>query len=232
MDYIQRSFQLKRLHILPAQWNLKTVNKTSWSKASITLLFYTTKISTWWKLASSLVMISTSYTTLQDAYALPSQRFQSVKKAVGSKVVREYDEVYRRAVPVENSGEWTRAKLTKQLQLGILKGPKPEKFVSTVNRQRSQKGICKDIRRVWSARHNYERIISPHHPVLDPEKPGKVRSVCNDSTKFKEVCLNIKLLAGFGLLRRLIGTVFRFPEGLIILTAEIESVFLQVQDRE
>ena len=69
----------------------------------------------------------------------------------------------------------------------------------------------------------------PHHPVLNPNKPGKVRRVCNAASKYKEVCLNDKLLAGPDLLHGLIGTIFRFREGPIALTADFESMFLQVQ---
>ena len=69
----------------------------------------------------------------------------------------------------------------------------------------------------------------PHHPVLNPNQPGKVRRVCNAAAKYKDVCLNDKLLAGHDLLHGLIGTIFRFREGPIALTADIESMFLQVQ---
>ena len=69
----------------------------------------------------------------------------------------------------------------------------------------------------------------PHHPVLNPNKPGKVRRVCNAAAKYKDVCLNDNLLAGPDLLHGLIGTIFRFREGPIALTADIESMFLQVQ---
>ena len=69
----------------------------------------------------------------------------------------------------------------------------------------------------------------PHHPVLNPNKPGKVRRVCNLAAKYKDVCLNDKLLAGPDLLHGLIGTIFRFREGPIALTSDIESMFLQVQ---
>ena len=61
----------------------------------------------------------------------------------------------------------------------------------------------------------------PHHPVLYQNKPGKVRRVCNAASKYKEVCLNDKLLAGLDLLHGLVGT--------IALTADIESMFLQVE---
>ena len=68
----------------------------------------------------------------------------------------------------------------------------------------------------------------PHHSVLNPNKPGKVRRVCNAAAKYKDICLNDKLLAGPDLLQGLIGTILRFREGPISLSADIESMFLQV----
>ena len=69
----------------------------------------------------------------------------------------------------------------------------------------------------------------PQHPVLNPNKPGKIRRVCNAASKYKAVCLNDKLLAGPDLLHGLIGTIFRLHEEPIALTADIESMFLHVQ---
>ena len=69
----------------------------------------------------------------------------------------------------------------------------------------------------------------PHHPKLNPNKPGKVRRVCNAGSLYKEVCLNDMLLAGPDLLHGLIGAIFRFREEPIALTADIESMFIQVQ---
>ena len=59
--------------------------------------------------------------------------------------------------------------------------------------------------------------------------PGKVRRVWNAASKYKEVCLKDKLLAAQDLLQGLIWTILRFHEGPIVLTADIESMFLQVQ---
>ena len=44
----------------------------------------------------------------------------------------------------------------------------------------------------------------PHHPVLNPNKPGKVRLVCNAATNYKELRLNDELLAEPDLLHGLI----------------------------
>ena len=77
--------------------------------------------------------------------------------------------------------------------------------------------------------------VPQHHPVPNPNKPGKVRHVCNAASKYKEVCLNDKIFAGRDLQHGLIATIFRFHEGPIALAVDIESMFLQVdvskQDR-
>ena len=69
---------------------------------------------------------------------------------------------------------------------------------------------------------------SPHHPVEHPHKPGKVRRICNEASKFKSVSLNDKLLIGPHFLRNLVVIVFRFSENQTAITADIESMFLQV----
>ena len=114
----------------------------------------------------------------------------------------------------------------------IPKRRKPEEFVSIVNRYGCRKGICKNIERVQSERHHWEGMVFATLPVLYPNKPGKLRRVCNAASKYKEVCLNDKLLAGRDLLHRLIGTIFSFREGPTALTAHIESMFLQVPEQD
>ena len=47
-----------------------------------------------------------------------------------------------------------------------------------------------------------------NNPVLNPTKPGKVRPVCNAASKYKEVRINDKLLAGPDLLH---GSLFQIP---------------------
>ena len=46
----------------------------------------------------------------------------------------------------------------------------------------------------------------PHHPVLNPHKPDKVRRVCNAARNFRGHSLNDVLLAGPDLLASLMGT--------------------------
>ena len=68
-----------------------------------------------------------------------------------------------------------------------------------------------------------------HHPVINPHKPGKVRSVCNAPAKYKGESLNDKLLTGPDLLQNLMGINFRFREHQIALTVDKEAMFLQVK---
>ena len=68
----------------------------------------------------------------------------------------------------------------------------------------------------------------PHHPVVNPQKPEKVEKVCNAAAKYKGLLLNNKLMSGPNLLRNLLGIIFRFREKEYAITADIESMLLQV----
>ena len=57
------------------------------------------------------------------------------------------------------------------------------------------------IRRQW---------VLPHHPVLNPKKPGKVRRVCDAASKFQGQSLNDHLITGPDLLNSLIGVFMCF----------------------
>ena len=68
----------------------------------------------------------------------------------------------------------------------------------------------------------------PHHPVVHPHKPGKVRRVLNGAAKFHGQSLNSGLLAGPDLLQSLIHILFRFRQYPFAVSADIEGMFLQV----
>ena len=69
----------------------------------------------------------------------------------------------------------------------------------------------------------------PHHPVVNPHKPEKVRRVCNAASKHAGKSLNDALVAGPDLLQSLIGVLFRFREKPNAISADIEAMFLQVE---
>ena len=68
----------------------------------------------------------------------------------------------------------------------------------------------------------------PHHPVLNPNKPGKVRRVLNGAVKFHGASLNKYLLTGPDLLQNLIYVLLRFRQNPYAVSADIEGMFLQV----
>ena len=67
----------------------------------------------------------------------------------------------------------------------------------------------------------------PHHPVLNPNKPGKVRMVMDARAKCNGVSLNDELLVGPDLLNNLCGVLLRFREERVAIAADIESMFHQ-----
>ena len=68
----------------------------------------------------------------------------------------------------------------------------------------------------------------PHHPVMNPNKPGKVRRVLNGDSKFQGISLNKGLLTGPDLLQKFIHTLIRLRQHQIAVSADIEGMFLQV----
>ena len=68
----------------------------------------------------------------------------------------------------------------------------------------------------------------PHHPVVHPHKPGKVRRVLNGAAKFQGQSLNNLLLTGPDLLQNLIHILIRFRQHPHAVSADIEGMFLQV----
>ena len=75
---------------------------------------------------------------------------------------------------------------------------------------------------------NIREWYLPHHPVVHPHKPSKVRRVLNGAAKFQGQSLNIALLTGPDLLQSLIHVLLRFRQHKYAVSADIEGMFLQV----
>ena len=69
----------------------------------------------------------------------------------------------------------------------------------------------------------------PHHPVVNPNKSGKVRRVLNRASKFHGTSLNKALLIGLDLLQNLVFVLLRFRQHHFAVSADNEGMFLQVQ---
>ena len=68
-----------------------------------------------------------------------------------------------------------------------------------------------------------------HHPVINPNKPGKVRHVRNAASDFEGHSLNKSLFIGPDLLQNLVGIIVRFREKPFSTSADIKTMSLQVQ---
>ena len=64
----------------------------------------------------------------------------------------------------------------------------------------------------------------PHQTMPSPNKSGNVRGVCNADAKHKELCIHDTKLVAHDLLQGLIGTISRFSEEPVALTADNVSM--------
>ncbi|CAH8665526.1 unnamed protein product [Schistosoma curassoni] len=69
----------------------------------------------------------------------------------------------------------------------------------------------------------------PHHPVISPKRPGKLRIVFDCAAVYQGCYLNDQLLRGPNTVNSLIGVLLRFRLGNVALAADIEEMFLQVK---
>ncbi|CAH8505435.1 unnamed protein product [Schistosoma rodhaini] len=69
----------------------------------------------------------------------------------------------------------------------------------------------------------------PHHPVINPKKPGKLRIVFDCAAVYQGFSLNDQLLRGPNTVNSLLGVLLRFRLGNLALAADIEEMFLQVR---
>ena len=69
----------------------------------------------------------------------------------------------------------------------------------------------------------------PHHTMLNPNKPGKVRVVFDAAAKHEGTSLNQNLLQGPDRTNNLVGVLLRFRQDWTALMADVEAMFHQVK---
>ena len=91
-----------------------------------------------------------------------------------------------------------------------------------------EKGYIKRLTKEETADQAKRTWYHPHHFVLNPNKPGKVRRVCDAAAKYQGSSLNSHLVSGPDLLNNLVGIFMRFREEKVAPSGDIEAMFNQV----
>ena len=116
----------------------------------------------------------------------------------------------------------------KTLERRLSKDPKlRERYAETI-REDIRKGYVVTVEPHDPCKCSDGEWYLPHHPVVNPNKPGKVRRVLNGASKFHGTSLNKSLLVGPDLLQNLIFVLLRFRQYKYAVSADIEGMFLQV----
>ena len=101
-----------------------------------------------------------------------------------------------------------------------------EKYANVVNGY-IEKGYAQKI--IHESAMDVPKWYLPHHGVVNPKKPEKLRVVFDCAAKYKGRSLNEELLQGPDLNNTLVGVLLRFRQDKIAIVADIEAMFHQVK---
>ena len=108
---------------------------------------------------------------------------------------------------------------------------KPEQY------KKYNEGIQADLEKGYIAKVPFHQqkdtgLYIPNYGLVSPNKPDKIRRICNAKAPQSGTSLNDKLLAGADLLRNMLGFLLRFRQGAIAIQGEIEAMCMQIGVRQ
>jgi hypothetical protein len=92
-----------------------------------------------------------------------------------------------------------------------------------------EKGYARKLTAEEAATTTSRTWYLPHHSVVNPKKPEKLRVVFDAAASFKGTSLNSQLVTGPDLLNNLFGVLQRFRSKPIALVADVADMFYQVK---
>ena len=104
---------------------------------------------------------------------------------------------------------------------------KPEQY------KKYNEGIHADLKKDYIAKVLFHQQKDtgwyiPHYGLVNPNKPDKIRKICNAKAPQSGTSLNDKLLAGNDLLGNMLGVLLRFRQGAVTIQGDIEAMFMQI----
>ncbi|TNN20164.1 Gag-Pol polyprotein [Schistosoma japonicum] len=91
------------------------------------------------------------------------------------------------------------------------------------------KGYAKKVPETQREVRNLPRWYLPHHAVINPRKPEKLRVVFDCAAKSAGVSLNDMIYQGPDTTAELVCILLRFRRKAVAFTADVEGIFMQVK---
>ena len=184
------------------------------------------QIKTWWDIESYASRCFVSGRSKEDEKAL--QMLEQKTKFVGERY--EVGLLWKRRDTFLPNNYSSALSQMKSLEYRLEKKPELKKLYQDSIKVGVEKGFVRILKQEELEATKIERQwYVPHHPVENPNKPEKLRRVCNAASKFRGISLSDNLSTVPDLLQNLIGIIYRFREQKIAITADIEAMFLQVK---
>ena len=86
-----------------------------------------------------------------------------------------------------------------------------------------EKGFARKVPNEQCDKRSNATWYLPHHPVLHPQKPDKVRVVFECAAEYRGTSLNKELLQGSDLTNNLVGVLTQFWKGPVAMMADVEA---------
>ena len=89
-----------------------------------------------------------------------------------------------------------------------------------------------EIKQELSKKCTYQKMYIPHYGLVRPNKPNKVRRICNAKAPQSGSSLNDRLLTGPDLLGSMLGILLQLRKVVIAIQGDIKAMFMQIREQQ